>query len=337
MSRRVRRTLAAGTLGAAAAATLWEVARRHDAARLAADPLQEVLERPAEGRPHQVRATDGTRLHVEVAGPDDAPAVVLVHGWGMSRRFWHHQVEALRPDHRVVMLDLRGHGRSAEAGEAGYTLRALADDLEVVLQELLSGHRPVLAGHSLGGMAALAWAQRCGDVRHRISGMLLANTACHDITAGLFAGMAVVEGVASRLGRRAIASRLPTPRRSTPLTHRLVRTAALGPGAAPAHVALTEQLFFECPVDARAGFGLALGSVDLAAAARTLDVPVRIVAGGRDRLIPPAFTRRLADEVPGAQLRVLPRAGHQAPLERHAEVTREIRELALASRAAATA
>ena len=45
----------------------------------------------------EVILSDGVRLHVEIAGPADAPVtVVLLHGWCLDRRTWHHQVAALR-------------------------------------------------------------------------------------------------------------------------------------------------------------------------------------------------------------------------------------------------
>src|SRR4051812_4805873 len=81
-----------------------------------------------------VSSADGTRLNVEIHGPDDAVTVVLIHGWTCSTAFWARQIDALMADgYRVVAYDHRGHGASAAPGPAGPTIDALADDLAAVL------------------------------------------------------------------------------------------------------------------------------------------------------------------------------------------------------------
>ncbi|NEE41516.1 alpha/beta hydrolase, partial [Streptomyces sp. SID7982] len=52
-----------------------------------------------------VRSADGARIHVELHGPEDAPAVVLAHGWTCNTRFWDAQIRDLAADHRVIAYD----------------------------------------------------------------------------------------------------------------------------------------------------------------------------------------------------------------------------------------
>jgi pimeloyl-ACP methyl ester carboxylesterase len=323
---RRRGLLVAGAL-LAGAATAWEVARRRDTRRLEEDPERAILDEPAQGEASVVTTPDGIDLHVETAGPPSAPTVVLVHGWGMSTHFWHYQIRDLPPDLRVVAYDRRGHGRSAQSEDGEYSLRAIAQDLDTVLRaQVPDGECAVLVGHSLGGMAILEWSRSFPDeVDKRIAGAVLVNTSAQDVTAGIFAGMAVAERVVSALGRRIIASRVSIPEASTPISTRLVRHIALSPSAAPAHVALSERLFFDCPADVRSGFGIALGRLDLEDAVRDLKVPTLVITGSRDRLVPPSFSQDLVEGLADGELVELEEAGHQTPLERHKEVTVLIR------------
>jgi len=95
-------------------------------------------------------------IEVEVTGPDDAPAVLLLHGWPDSHRLWRHQVPALADAGlRTVAPDLRGFGESSrpEAVEA-YGLAHVVGDVVAVLDHL-GVDRARVVGHDWG--AAVAW------------------------------------------------------------------------------------------------------------------------------------------------------------------------------------
>jgi pimeloyl-ACP methyl ester carboxylesterase len=95
---------------------------------------------------------NATRIHYQLAGPSDAAAVVLVHGFSLDLRMWDDQVPALAERYRVVSYDLRGFGRSA-IPESGVHYHHL-DDL-VGLLDHLAIERAAVVGLSLGGAVAL--------------------------------------------------------------------------------------------------------------------------------------------------------------------------------------
>ena len=94
----------------------------------------------------------GVMLAYEETGPGDV-AIVLVHGIACNRGFWGPQVARFGGEHRVVALDLRGHGGS-DAPAQRYTIGGLADDVGWMCEQL-GLVRPVVVGHSLGGIVAL--------------------------------------------------------------------------------------------------------------------------------------------------------------------------------------
>jgi pimeloyl-ACP methyl ester carboxylesterase len=104
---------------------------------------------------------NGVKLAYEESGRG-APPIVLVHGLGCDHTHLAPQLAHLSARHRVVAVDLRGHGAS-DAPEQGYTLAAFTDDL-VWLCDELGVYKPVVIGHSMGGIIALDLAARYPDV-----------------------------------------------------------------------------------------------------------------------------------------------------------------------------
>jgi pimeloyl-ACP methyl ester carboxylesterase len=330
MSRRT--ALRNAALVALAGAGAWEVQRRIDARRVAADPETAELQRQLHGRVVTARSADGTALHAEVFGREDAPTIVLVHGWTCSLDFWHYQVRDLSREFRVVAYDQRGHGRSEPPRGGAYTDAALADDLEAILAATVpAGERCVVAGHSMGGMAIVVWAGRhAGEVPTRLAAAALVSTGMGDFLEHLLVlrprrGSRLYDALAPRLA----ASSLPLPRSSTPLTHRALRYVALSPKARPSAVAFTERMLLACPAPSRAGFGRFFSTLDLSTSVPKLDVPAVVMVGELDKLTPPWHARKLAQSLPQVEAVVeIPEVGHQAPLEAHEVVTERLRDLA---------
>jgi pimeloyl-ACP methyl ester carboxylesterase len=98
--------------------------------------------------PKLVASKDGTPISYEVYGQGE-PTLVFVHGWSCDARYWREQVPYFAKNHRVVLLDLAGHGHSG-AARAKYTMQAFGEDVQAVT--VATGSRKViLVGHSMGG------------------------------------------------------------------------------------------------------------------------------------------------------------------------------------------
>lgn len=111
---------------------------------------------------HEYADAGGLRTHVALAGREDAPPILLVHGWPQSWWAWRRVVPALAKRFRVIVPDLRGHGWT-QAPAAGYEKEQLASDL-LALLDALDIERVTWIGHDWGGwtgfLAALRAPQR---------------------------------------------------------------------------------------------------------------------------------------------------------------------------------
>jgi pimeloyl-ACP methyl ester carboxylesterase len=321
---------AAGTAGVLAAGGLLETAHMR---RIARDPETAYLDSTPQGRAQHVRSADGTRLHVEVFGPEDGETVVLAHGWTEALRYWTYVIRELQNQGlRVVAYDLRGHGDSDPAAGDDYGIERFGEDVEAVLAGCVpDNRRAVVAGHSLGAMSIAAWAGK-HDVERRVKAAALMNTGVGDLIAEHL--LIPLPGIANALNRMVarrgfLGNRTPLPRFSTPLSYAVVRYIAFGPRASPAQVAFYERMLVTCPPDVRAQTGIALSEMDLHYALPRLTVPTIVIAGADDRLTPPSHARRIAETLPHLRrLTVLEDTGHMAPLERPGAVAGALVELA---------
>jgi len=119
---------------------------------------------------HEIAAADGVPIVYDVRGSGE-PTLVFVHGWLCDASFWDGVVPSFEGDHRVVTVDLPGHGRSGRDRDR-WTVADLAADLAGVL-EGLGLDRTVLVGHSMGGPIALLAAAR---VPERVLGVVGVDT-----------------------------------------------------------------------------------------------------------------------------------------------------------------
>jgi pimeloyl-ACP methyl ester carboxylesterase len=335
IQRRGRASTAGAVLagvGGLTATAAWAIERRRHLKRVASDPDYPALSAPPVGRSIDVPALDGTVLHAEVFGREDAPTIVLAHGWTEALRFWVHQIADLsREDFRVVAYDLRGHGRSPKSPAGDYSIGAFGDDVEAVLRNCVpSGERAVLVGHSLGAMSIASWAER-HPVSERASAAGLLCTGVVDLLTEhlVFRPPRIPAAVFRPISAYVLGAPGSIPAFSPSLLDAVIRYVAFGTTAGPAQVAFYERMLRQCPPDVRAGTAAAMSNMDLLGGLSQLTVPALVLAGSQDRLTPPSHARRIAAALPGpTDVVELPLTGHMAPLERPAEVNYLLRDLA---------
>jgi pimeloyl-ACP methyl ester carboxylesterase len=98
--------------------------------------------------PHAVLSKDGVPISYEIYGSGE-PTLVFVHGWSCDARYWRAQLPYFSRNHRVVTLDLAGHGHSGIT-RSQYTMSAFGEDVRAVT-EATGSRSVILIGHSMGG------------------------------------------------------------------------------------------------------------------------------------------------------------------------------------------
>lgn len=295
--------------GAAGAAAGVAIKRRRvgraDLAPLEHDPLA-----PLEGQDRDLVMSDGGTISLTEMGPPDGPVVVLIHGWVNDRRVWCDVAPRLvDAGHRVIAYDQRGHGRS-RIGSEPCTISRLGDDLHEVLAQL-DIDDVVIAGHSMGGMAAQAMLiDHVSDVA-RVHAIVLVATGA--------------AGVGLPPQARALADAVIRWKRGDAFMSRagignaIVR-GAFGRKARPEHINAVREMLLNTPIPTRREFVHAMSDMDLRHGLPDVKVPTAIIVGTVDTLTPPARARHIAAGIPGSTLEVLPGRGHMLTWEAPDEV-----------------
>jgi pimeloyl-ACP methyl ester carboxylesterase len=262
-----------------------------------------------------VTVRDGVRLTVREQGPAHPDAtVVLLHGLCLEQESWAGPIRQLTRKCgnriRIISYDHRGHGQSGAAPKRTYTVEQLAEDLADVLTALHVGGPLTLAGHSMGGMVALAYLGRPpADRPVEPDGLVLVATA------------------AGRLAERGVARLLSSPAADvlcglaavTP--HRAIRmlvkpvcaTLSVHVGAhtrSTLSALFTTALTATASIDTLVGFLPGLRSFDQTTTLESVRAETIVLSGGADLLTPPSHAHEMAAAIPGATHLHFPTAGH---------------------------
>lgn len=291
-----------------------------------------------------MKTYDGLELAVCPRGPSDAPVtVVLAHCWTADMDDWQYQVrdllDAFGHDVRLLTWDHRGHGASDSAPLEACTIENLGRDMADVIDRYAGSGRLVIAGHSIGGMATMALAERRPDILARTDGMLFVATSCGDlesVTLGLpEAGRWVKAQIPRVLAARARLLSRRIRRRNPWIESQVVHRFLFGEPMRLRDCGLVIDQLISCPPATMEGFYRDFMKHDRFAALAALDgIPTRVLVGDRDVLTPLDHARRLASGISSARLMIAPGAGHMLPLERDRLVSDELVELVAASLAA---
>ena len=319
------RKLAVAAVGVGAAIAAERVLVGRQRGRL--DPaVVEGFRFPDDAVHHSIPTTDGGTLHVVERGA--GRPIVLLHGITLSALTWHYQFEDLAHDHRLVAVDLRGHGTS-KAGDAEWDLSRLAIDLADVFDHL-DLRDAVLVGHSMGGMVALRFAlDRPDVVAERVARLVLMSTSGGPVVR-LAAYQALTDAITPAAKKAlSLGDRIPGGLFAGNDLSYLIFRLGMGRNPAPEHVELNRLMTAGTPISVWSELLGHVAGFDVRSRLGEIDLPALVMVGTRDLLTPPASARQLVAGLPRAEpLAVFAGAGHMLMLERRAEVAERLRSFA---------
>lgn len=240
--------------------------------------------------------TSGGRMGLLEAGGGDALPIIFLHGVGSDKTVWKPQLDHFGQRRWAVAFDYPGYGESeliagATRDDYAHAILAAMDSLQI--------DRAHICGLSLGGVIAIAMHAAAPE---RCASLILADTfAAHPDGQGIYQRSTE----ASRsMGMRALAE---------------ARVDMLLGSAATAELRreVVETMASIDPEAYRIG-AEAVWLADQSDRAKGIDVPVLILCGVEDGITPPALSEELAALVPGAQLELIPAAGHLSNAEQPA-------------------
>jgi 3-oxoadipate enol-lactonase len=224
----------------------------------------------------------GLSLHYVLAGPADAPLLVLSNSLGSDLSMWDPQMAALDRRFRVLRYDARGHGRSSvPAGP--YTLPQLATDVLRLLDHLRVD-RAHFCGLSVGGLVGM-WV--AAHAKGRVDRLALCNTAARI-------------GTLESWGARMDAARS----RSLPGIAEAVLERWFTPGfreREPAAVARARAMLEGTPLEGYLGCCAAIRDADAGGDLAAISAPTLVISGSNDAATTPAQGRALAEAIAGAR------------------------------------
>jgi pimeloyl-ACP methyl ester carboxylesterase len=251
----------------------------------------------------------GGEIQVIDRGPRRADPIVLIHCFTCAIDWWDAMIPRLERDHRVVALDLLGHGGS-EKPESGYSIMQQAALVAEAMDQLGVRNAEVV-GHSLGGTVAVALAE---EIPAQIAGVVIVDTAADDSRSslGFIAGLAFQPVIGETLWTIkpdfavrdglgvAFAPGFDVPDAFVEDVNRMTYTAY---DESPSE---SERFVDEAPLDERM---------------RRTGLPLLVIMGAEEQIIndPRAALAEYARTVPGARTELIAGAGHSPNVEKPAE------------------
>jgi pimeloyl-ACP methyl ester carboxylesterase len=252
-----------------------------------------------------------TQWHYEEAG--SGPAIVLVHGFPLDHRIWDDQVTQLSSRFRVIAVDLKGFGKSAST--EAFTIDSMADELAEFISAVKAAPA-VVAGLSMGGYIGFSLAVRHPEV---LKGLAIVCSKAEADTAAGKEGRQKMAELAQTQGSKPVAEQMmPKMFCENTYKNRLELVEKL------------RQIMEACPSMTIANACFAIRDrADRTPGLPKLTMPVMIILGEKDAIIPADMGKTMASACRQGAFRLIAGAGHLANMEEPAAVSQVLADFAV--------
>lgn len=227
------------------------------------------------------------KVHSEIYGDSKFPTIIFVHGAGGSSATWMMQLRGLSKEFNVIAIDLNGHGKTKDRREVDTTKSYLRD-----IDEIVSKYdRPILAGHSMGGMLTQLYALSNPE---RIRGIILVGTGAKlKVVATIFDMLENdFDGYVEAAGKFMFHENTPTD-----------------------IVEASQIEIRKCKPEIISRDFKACNEFDIMNRVSEIDIPTLIVVGKGDLMTPIKYSEYLHKNIQRSTFKVIENAGHAVMLE----------------------
>lgn len=216
--------------------------------------------------------------------------VVLIHGAGSDHLFWPPEIRRMK-GFQVYALDLPGHGRAK-----GHGLQDIKTYAEIISNWMnsIKLNRAVIIGHSMGGAIALTLTR---EYEEKVLGLGLISTG-----ARLRVNPLILEN--TRYSQ------------TYPTALSFIISKSFSKDASPKLISLAQRRMADIRPSVLHGDLLACDKFDLTGSLQQIRTPCLIVCGQDDEMTPPRYSQHLSENIKGANLNLVPGAGHMVMLEK---------------------
>ncbi|MDF2576799.1 MAG: putative hydrolase, alpha/beta fold family [Chlamydiales bacterium] len=248
----------------------------------------------------QVEVNSSIFLEYQIFNEQLPETILFIHGLGSTGQDWEPQVSQFKSNYRIVVVDLRGHGKSSKPEDLTYTIEALANDCFKLLMQLRVNSSNVV-GLSLGGFVAL---QLAIDYPYAVKSLVLINSAANLKPRTWNDHL--------KLGLRQLITNLPIP---MSITARFIAAKLFSP--------INQQAQYSQAVERISAnnrgiyqkmFRAAL-QYDVLKRLHEIKCPTLIIVGEKDQVLPNRFALELKEEIKNSKYISLPDAGHVANID----------------------
>jgi pimeloyl-ACP methyl ester carboxylesterase len=274
--------------------------------------------------PHSHLLEGAPRLHYLEWNPRASRTIVLLHGNSANAWWWQPLARVISPDHRLLALDLRGHGDSEWAKPPAYSPTDYAADIARLVAHVAAdgSEKPIVVGHSMGGLSVLAFARHHPESARGAIAIDVAVTSSHGRNRYLrrLKGLPVVAypDLATAKARFRL---MPNEGGiADEVLHEIAEKS----------LARTEDGRWTLKFDRESFFGG--DGLAVMETIREIRIPTMLVRAENSRIMTAEAAQHARESNPHAQLVTIPGAHHHVILENPAAVARVIEEFATSLR-----